>query len=305
MPTSVNSVVRTLVECSKTFIRNTIKDAKSAKTLGERINTIWCTNSSVFVLRKHWTLLTGPTLPSEDDIAKFTRNRGWHDVARFDDKVSASLKPASTGETRRSALNTPVEDSNEALPHAGTGMFFFCNTPLTVCNISKVSHFLLTNIGPSFKSNSGSFLPTPFGRGVITTIKVKESEILCEYQNDVIITHSVLSRRENTQYTLDCVEIVLIAPSKRVLAIPDERPFGVYLIIDHPIMPSVTWENGNWLSTEKMWVFSLLNGESMHSRNFALIITIQNVEQNFNSRSFKDLHPLLHPPNLRPLCLPL
>ena len=67
---------------------------------------------------------TGSTHPSKDDIANFSLNHGWHDVARIVNKISASWKPASITEIRRKTRDTPVEDLDEALPHKGSGMSF-------------------------------------------------------------------------------------------------------------------------------------------------------------------------------------
>ena len=226
MPTSVDSVVLTPVECSKTIIRNTKMDAKSAKTLAEKINDHMRYKLVNLRVEKALNFFTGSTQPSKDDIAKFTRNRGWHDVARIVDKVSASWKPASTSETRRSTRNTPVEDPSEALPHRGMSMFF-CKSTLTVCNISKVSQFLADQHWPFLQVQERiAFTNGTFGRGVITTTKVNESEILCDYHTDVIISQRVLSRRENTQYILDCGDIVFDATLETCDCHPGRRTFG-------------------------------------------------------------------------------
>ena len=226
MPTSVDSVVLTPVECSKTIIRNPKLNANSAKPLGEKINDHMrykCVNLRV---EKALNFFTGSTQPSKDDIAKFTSNQGWHDVARIDDKVSASWKPASTSETRGSTRNTPVEDPNEALPHRGIGVFF-CNSTLTFCNVLNVSQFLADQHWPFLQVQERiAFTNGTFGRGVITTTTVNESEILCDYHTDVIISQSVISRRENTQYILDCGDIVFDATLETCVCHPGRRTFG-------------------------------------------------------------------------------
>ena len=226
MPTTVDCVIPTPVECSKTIVQNTGTDPISAKTLGEKINDHMRYKLVNLRVEKSLNFFTGSNCPSKTDIAKFTRNRGWQDVARIVDKVADCWRPASVSETRRSTRNTPIEDPNEALPSRGFSMFF-CKSTSTVCNAPKVSQFIADQHWPFLQVQERiAFSNGTFGRGVITTAKINESEVICDFHTDIIISQSVLSRRENTQYILDCGDIVFDATFETCVCHPGRRTFG-------------------------------------------------------------------------------
>ena len=84
-------------------------------------------------------------------------------------------------------------------------------------------------LSPGLRENVSS--NSTFGRGVVTTAKICESEIVCDYHTDVIVTQSVLFQRENTHYMMDCGDFVLTPPWTHVLVTMDRS--NVSLITDH------------------------------------------------------------------------
>ena len=64
------------------------------------------------------------------------------------------------------------------------------------------------------------------GRGVVATTPINKHEVVCDYHTDVIITQSVMCQRENTQYILDCGDIVFDATLDTCECHPGRRTFG-------------------------------------------------------------------------------
>ena len=104
---------------------------------------------------------------------------------------------------------------------------FFCKSTSTICNTQKVSEYLSYQQWPFLQiCERIVFSNGTFGRGVVATAKICESEIFCDYHADVIVTQSVLFQRENTQYMIDCGDIVFDATLDTCACHPGRRTFG-------------------------------------------------------------------------------
>ena len=225
-PKNVDETIPTPAECCNIICKNTNIDSSLAKTLGERVNDHLRYKLVNLRVQKSLNFFTGAIRPSTDDIAKFARNRGSSDVARIVDKTFASWKPAPASDTRRSTRNTPLEEPAAALPSRGVNIFF-CKSTSTICNTPKVSEYLSSQQWPFLQvCERIVFSNGTFGRGVVTTAKICESEIVCDYHTDVIVTQSVLFQRENTQYMMDCGDIVFDATLDTCACHPGRRTFG-------------------------------------------------------------------------------
>ena len=64
---------------------------------------------------------------------------------------------------------------------------------------------------PFFQICEIVFNNDPSGRGRVATTSNNKHEVVRDYHTDMIITHSVMCQRENTQYNLDSGGIVFDA----------------------------------------------------------------------------------------------
>ena len=49
---------------------------------------------------------------------------------------------------------------------------------------------------------------------MVTTASMKESEKVCDYNTDIVIAHTLLPERYNTQFVLDCGDFLLDATAE-------------------------------------------------------------------------------------------
>ena len=226
LPTNVDEKIPTPAQCRKTIIENTAIDKDLAKELGERINDHLRYKLVQLRVQKMLHILAGSTAPSKETVVSNVRSRGWTDHARIVDGTLALWKPASVTENRRSTRHTPLQNTTSLSNSRGYKMFF-CNFTCNIVNMQMVTEFLTSQHWPFLQiCEKIVFDNGACGRGVITTAPISKHEVVCDYHTDVIITQTVMCRRENTQYILDCGDIVFDATLETCECHPGRRTFG-------------------------------------------------------------------------------
>ena len=226
LPTNVDEKIPTPAQCCKTIMEKTAMDKATARELAEKVNDHLRYKLVQLRVQKMLHLLAGSTAPSKTTVVNSVQSRGWTDVARIVDSTISLWKPAPVSENRRSTRNTPLEDTTSNSPNRGYNMFF-CNFTNTIINMQKVAEFVISQHWPFLQiCEKIVFDNGACGRGVILTAPIKKHEIVCDYHTDMIITQSVMCQRENTQYILDCGDIIFDATSDTCECHPGRRTFG-------------------------------------------------------------------------------
>ena len=193
---------------------------------GERINDHLRYKLVQLRVQKMLQILAGSTAPSKTTVVNNVRSRGWTDHARIVDNTLALWKPAPVSENRRSTRHTPTEDTTPHSHSRGHNMFF-CSFTSAIVNMQKVTEFVASQHWPFLQiCEKIVFDNGASGRGVVATTPINKHEVVCDYHTDVITTQSVMCQRENTQYILDCGDIVFDATLDTCECHPGRRTFG-------------------------------------------------------------------------------
>ena len=224
-PTNVDEKIPTPAQCRKTIMENTSMDKAVAQELGEKINDHLRYKLVQLRVQKMLQILAGSTALSKTTVVNNVRSRGWTDHARIVDSTLALWKPAPVSENRRSTRHTPTEDTTPHSHSRGHNMFF-CSFTSAIVNMQKVTEFVASQHWPFLQiCEKIVFDNGASGRGVVATTPINKHEVVCDYHTDVIITQSVMCQRENTQYILDCGDIVFDATLDTYECHPGRRTF--------------------------------------------------------------------------------
>ena len=226
LPTNEDEKIPTPAQCRKTIMENTSIYKAVAQELGERVNDHLRYKLVKLRVQKMLQILAGSTAPSKTTVVNNVRSRGWTDHARIVDSTLALWKPAPVSEKRRSTRHTPTEDTT-AHSHSRGYNLFFCSFTSAIVNMQKVTEFVASQHWPFLQiCEKIVFDNGASGRGVVATTPINKYEVVCNYHTDVIITQSVMCQRENTQYILDCGDIVFDATLDTCECHPGRRTFG-------------------------------------------------------------------------------
>ena len=201
-------------------------DKAVPQDLGERVNDHLRYKLVQLGVQKMLQILAGTTAPSKTTVVNNVRSRGWTDHARVVASTLALCKSAPVSGNKRSTRHTPIEDTTPHSHSRGYNMSF-CNFSSAIVNMQKVTEFVTSQHWPFLQTCEKIVFDNGVsGPGVITTAPISKHEVVCEYHTDVIITQSVMCQRENTQYLLDCGDIVFDATSDTCECHPERRKLG-------------------------------------------------------------------------------